>query len=158
MNQRVHNPSASFTRPADITAYADGDLVANSTTAGSVAPLAFNVPPDAEISRVRISKSGTGVANSTFRVHLYTASPTVANGDNGAFSSNQAASLLGDFEVVVDRACSDGAVGVGGPRRGSSLRLRKPDERVYALVEAKGAYTPANAEVFTVTLEVAQVT
>jgi hypothetical protein len=28
--------SASFTRPADTTAYASGDLVANSTTAGSV--------------------------------------------------------------------------------------------------------------------------
>ena len=30
------NSSASFTRPGDTTAYASGDLVANSTTAGSV--------------------------------------------------------------------------------------------------------------------------
>lgn len=29
-------PIVSFTRPADTTAYASGDLVANSTTAGSV--------------------------------------------------------------------------------------------------------------------------
>lgn len=28
--------SGSFTRPSDTTAYASGDLVANSTTAGSV--------------------------------------------------------------------------------------------------------------------------
>jgi hypothetical protein len=31
----------SFTRPADATAYASGDIVANSVTAGSVVPLNF---------------------------------------------------------------------------------------------------------------------
>lgn len=31
--------AASFTRPADTAAYAVGDLVANSTTAGSVAAM-----------------------------------------------------------------------------------------------------------------------
>jgi hypothetical protein len=38
---QVWNPSASFTRPNNTTAYASGQLVANSTTAGSVAPMAF---------------------------------------------------------------------------------------------------------------------
>jgi hypothetical protein len=33
--------SARFTRPSDTTAYASGDLVANSTTAGSVVPMSF---------------------------------------------------------------------------------------------------------------------
>lgn len=156
MEKHIENPSASFTRPANTTAYADGDLVANNTTAGSVSPLKFNVPEDCEIARVRISKSGTSVTNTTFRVHLYAgAAPTVANGDNGAFSSDQAANLLGDFEVVVDRACSDGAVGVAGPRRGSTMLRRQFNGVLYALVEAKGAYTPASAEVFTVTLEIA---
>jgi hypothetical protein len=35
--------SASFTRPADTNAYAAGDLVANSVTAGSVIPMTFAV-------------------------------------------------------------------------------------------------------------------
>ena len=37
------NQSQSFTRPGDTTPYASGDLVANSTTAGSVVPLTFTI-------------------------------------------------------------------------------------------------------------------
>ena len=43
MTQRIADiVTATLTRPADTTAYASGDLVANSTTAGSVTPLTFN--------------------------------------------------------------------------------------------------------------------
>ena len=38
--------SASLTRPADTNAYALGDLVADSTTAGAVTPLSFSVGRD----------------------------------------------------------------------------------------------------------------
>ena len=54
--------TASFTRPADTTAYASGDLVANSTTAGSVIPMTFVIRPEnrgSMIRRARIKKSGT---------------------------------------------------------------------------------------------------
>jgi len=49
--------SASFTRPANTTAYADGDLVANSATAASVVPLTFTssrVVGHGTIARVRL--------------------------------------------------------------------------------------------------------
>lgn len=36
--------TASFSRPADNTAYASGDAIANSTTAASVVPLTFTLP------------------------------------------------------------------------------------------------------------------
>lgn len=154
MQTQIFTPSASFTRPADITAYADGDLVANSTTAGSVVPLAFSIPEHAVIRRVEIQKTGTGVSNALFRVHLFRTAPTVANGDNGALSANNSANYIGAFAVTVDRVFSDGAVGGGAPLVGSEINVAEARQQLFALLEAKGAYTPGNAEVFTVTLEI----
>lgn len=156
--QAIQNVISSFTRPADITAYASGDLAANSTTAGSVTPLSFVVSDydtgAARIMRIRISKSGTSVTNASFRVHLYGASPTCANGDNGAWSTTQS-SYFGSIDVTVDKAFTDGAVGVGAAAAGAepNIRLTGGGKTIYALVEVRAAYTPASAEIFYVTLE-----
>lgn len=153
--------TANFTRPADTTAYASGDLVANSTTAGSVTPMSLAIGRGSSgaavtgmIRRLRLRKSGTSIANASFRVHLYRASPTVANGDNGAFSTNQAANYVGRFDVTMDQAFTDGASGNGVPAVGSEVNFHTAT--YYALIEARGAYTPANGETFTVELEVLQ--
>ena len=147
---------ASFTRPADTTQYASGDLVANSTTAGSVVPMRFDVNDTGMggmVRRVRIRKSGTSVTSASFRLHLYTTSSiTCANGDNGAWSTNQAVNYVGAFDVTVDRAFTDGAAGNGVPMAGSEINLGL--NTYYGLLEARGTYTPANGEVFTVDLEV----
>jgi hypothetical protein len=145
--------SASFTRPNDTNIYALGDLVANSTTASAVIPLAFpgNVPFGYMARRCRIKKSGTGVTSAAFRVHVYsTGTITAANGDNGAWSTNSVARYLGAFDVTVDRAFTDGAFGIGAPITGSEMNGQGP---IWALIEARGAYTPAANEVFTVELE-----
>jgi hypothetical protein len=143
--------SARFTRPADTTAYASGDLVANSTTAGSVVPLSYAVGGGVfQIRRVRIFKSGTSTTNAAFRVHLYTASMTAANGDNAAWSTNRAANYLGSVDVTVDKAFTDGAAGVATVEANCAV-----PGTLYALIEARGAYTPASAEVFNVVLEAA---
>ena len=155
-------PSASFTRPADTTAYASGDLVANSTTAGSVSPLSFEVGNASNgragmIRRVRLMKSGTGTTNASFRVHFYSASPTCANGDNGAWSTNEAANYIGAVDVTVDRAFTDGAKGNGVPVTGAELNFAltpATGRLIYAVLEARAAYTPANAEVFTLRPEI----
>jgi hypothetical protein len=78
-------PSATFTRPADTNVYASGDLVANSTTAGSVAPMAFTIGRDAlgkggMVRRVRLRKSGTSITNASFRLHLYLQTAITARG------------------------------------------------------------------------------
>ena len=150
--------TASFTRPADTTTYSSGDLVANSTTAGSVTPLSFSLfrAPQGQtiLMRVRIAKTGTSTTNATFRVHLYQASPTVANGDNGAWSSDKAGDYLGNIDVGSMFAFTDGAAGFGSAAAGAEMRVRlAAGATIYGLIEARGAYTPANAEVFTVTLE-----
>lgn len=156
----IRNITGSFTRPADTTAYASGDLVANSTTAGSVAAVELRAvgayPMGASIvRRAVLRKSGTGVTNAAFRVHLMRADPaTVTNGDNGAFSVSGVADYLGSFDVTIDQAFTDGAYGVGAPNVGSEVMIRLASgQSVYALVEARGAYTPASAEVFVIGLD-----
>lgn len=157
----IRNMTGSFTRPSDTTAYASGDLVANSTTAGSVTPVEIrhigNKPSGtAIIRRVILRKSGTSTTNASFRVHLYrTSSITCANGDNGAWSTNAIADYIGAFDATVDRAFTDGAFGAAVPVVGSEFLIKFSGgvQSVYALVEARAAYTPASAEVFTIGLD-----
>lgn len=150
----------TVTRPADTTAYASGDLIANSTTAGSVTPITFkdvvrNPGAHAQIRRVRIRTSSTSVTNAAFRVHLYDASSiTCANGDNGAWSTNQVAGYLGFVDVTVDKAFTDGAAGMATTEINFCPALTTSN--ILGLLEARGAYTPTSAGTFIVTLEVAQ--
>lgn len=158
----IKNSSNSFTRPADTTAYASGDLVANSTTAGSVVAVsignvAFNDQGSAIIRRVALRKSGTSTTSASFRVHLFKAAPsTVTNGDNGAFSVSGVADYIGACDVTVGQAFTDGAIGFGVPNTGSEFMVRLAGgsaQKIYALIEARAAYTPSSAEVFTLVVD-----
>src|SRR5215467_13349757 len=100
---QVWNPAASFARPNNTTAYAVGGLVANSTTPAQVVPMAFVLGNSYGVGqfrmvRARLSKSGTSATNASFRVHLYGAQPTPANGDGGAWLTDQAANWLGNID------------------------------------------------------------
>lgn len=149
----------AFTRPNDTNVYAAGDLIANSTTAGSVTPISLPLAVRAaggvtRIERIRLRKTGTTTTNAQFRVHLFSSSPTVANGDNGAFSPSSVANWIGSFDVVVDRAGVDGAIGAGVPVSGSSVTATIPaGTTLFALLEARAAYTPAAQEQFTAIAE-----
>ena len=107
------------------------------------------------LRRCKLHKSGTSITNASFRVHLFRAAPaTVTNGDNGAFSVSGVADYVGAFDVIMDRAFTDGAVGFGVPVAGleMSLDLASGTTLVW-FVEARGAYTPASAETFTLSLD-----
>lgn len=151
--------SASFTRPADTTAYALGDIACASTTAGSCAPMQFTIARNNDstglITKAKLYTSSTSVTNSSFRLHLYKALPTPSNGDNGAWLTNNVANYLGCFDVTLDRAFTDGAVGSGIPCTGSmSLFIPATGTKiVYGFTEVRGAYTPTSGEVFTWSLE-----
>lgn len=157
--------SASFSRPADTTAYASGDLVANSTVAASVAAMQFTVARVSGgsflVRRARLKKSGTTTTAASFRLHLYGVAPSgIANGDNGPWSTNHS-SYLGSIDL--DMSGSDGrafvdSVGViGAPSIGVEIAGQlATGQIVYGLLEARGAYTPTSAETFTVELEAIQ--
>jgi len=144
----------SFTRPNDTTAYADTDLVANSTTAGSVTPMKFQgFSGGWRIVNARVSKTDeTDVANATFTLHIYGSSPTVANGDNGALSTNLV-DKLGTIPFAIMTAFTDEGASVANV--GSTPLpegIYGTSQVFYGLLEAKAAYSPAAQEVFTVTL------
>lgn len=162
MGGRAAIATATFTRPANTTAYASGNLVANSVTAGSVVPMALTVgrtstAPGSSgmVRRAKLYKSGTSITNASFRIHFYTVNTmTFANGDGGAWSTNLVANYKGSIDVTMDKAFTDGAIGHGVPNAGSEINF--DTQTLYAVVEARAAYTPASAEVFTLHAEVLQ--
>lgn len=154
--QVSHITAPTFTRPADTTAYADGDLVANSTTNTEVVPLVFNVPNRRSclIRGAFLTKSDqTDVANATFTLHLFRSSPTVANGDNGALSTN-IADKIGTVNIGQMVAYTDDAYKM---TYGGNLYVDSGVSRIiYGLLEADGVYVPASGETFTVGIVIEQ--
>lgn len=156
--------AVAVTRPADTTAYAALDLIANSTTAGSVVPLAFDIARFAgeavRIERVRLRKSGAVLTNASFRVHFFGAAPVPSVGDNGVLEASNVyaladvVGLAGSIDITMDKAAAAGARGVGVPTTGTGITLTPASgTTIYALIQAVGAYTPASGEVFTVVIE-----
>jgi hypothetical protein len=153
--------TASFTRPANTTAYSSGNLVANSVTAGSVVPMSWSVVRSnallGHVTRARLQKSGTSTTNASFTLYLFTATPaTITNGDGGAFSVSGSQSYIGKIAITVTDVFTDGATGIGVPAIGSDQKFQcgGSSTQLYGLLVASAAYTPASAEVFQVTLEV----
>jgi len=156
----IINPSANFSRPANTTAYASGDLVANSTTAGSVTPLSFSMTVgEYRVLRARIKRSQATATNASFRLHLYTSSPTLTNGDNDAWLSTESG-WLGFLTTAAANAVafSDGGCGIAVWESNTAtapwgVHVTTSATTLYGLLEARAAYTPASGETFTVTLE-----
>lgn len=153
-------PEATFQRPADTTQYASGDLVANSTTNTLVAPMLFALgrqPGNSFIiRRVRLRASNTTLTLASFRVHLYTTPMLQAStGDNAAWSTDQVANYLGAFDVTFTQAFTDGASGYGIPNIGNELtvKLATGQINIYALLEARAAYTPTSGQTFSLQIE-----
>lgn len=158
---QVGNLSASFIRPANVVPYTVGGLVANSLVAGAVVPMAFKLDnsfPMAQfrLTRARLFKSDPGIANASFRLHLYqAAAPTVTNGDGAAWLSNGSANWIGNVDISSMLAFSDGAAGTGSCPAGSEMIVRaKTGTTIWGLLAALGAYTPASGETFNMTIEV----
>lgn len=153
--------SSTIARPADTTAYASGDLVANSVTAGSVNALQFTTLARISggsgiITGARIQKSTATTTNAAFRVHYFSVIPTFTSaGDNSAISTVVVASAkgyLGYVDITAMIGFSDVAWGTGSVDNSrGGIPFVAVAQIIYAIVEARGAYTPGNAEVFTVT-------
>lgn len=153
----IYTPSVSFTRPADTTAYAIGDLVANSVTAASVVPLTWPATISGSFypAGIRLAKTGTSLTNAQFRIHLYKATPTIATtGDNASYKADVSgnANWLGSFDGTMVAGHADGCAVVCAPTEGLVAPSTIGEQTaVFGLIEALAAYTPASAEVFTVT-------
>lgn len=152
--------SGSVTRPADTNAYAIGDLIANSVTAGSVTPMSLTAARVNQgtgmVRRVRLKVNDTAWAAAVVRVHFYKNSPTCANGDNGAWSTTES-EYLGSCDVTFDKSFSDPVVkGIGVPAAGSEINFdcASSSQLIYALLESRSVVTPASAKVFSLVAEI----
>jgi hypothetical protein len=160
----------SFTRPADTTAYAAGDQVADSTTAPTIltfAAAAKRKGGSGRIILVSLVVNLATVTNGTFRVHFFNKTFT-PNNDNAAFAKldNQAADWIGAVDLpilVADSASAEAAhtrvdEKFGGGDDGVPLPFvcANDDDSLYAVVVATGAYTPSSGEVFSLRIVVEQ--
>jgi hypothetical protein len=157
----IQSPAASFTRPANTTAYVAGYLMANSTTAGSVVPPSWSTLVRAagdcvRIERIRMTASSGSITNGSFRVYIFNSAPTVTSGDGAAFdasgvlNTNAVDNMAGNFNVTFQYSGSDGAVGYGIPSTGSGVTACPTSgTAIYALVEATAAWTPPSGSVIT---------
>lgn len=152
---------ASLTRPNDTAAYAVGDLIANSITAGQVVPIALNaartIDASGMIRRLRLKVNDSAWANATIRVHLYRNIPTASNGDNGAWLTSESG-YLGASDILLDRSFSDAVAGIGVANNGAEFGFEPSagTQTIYALLECRSVVTPAASKIFTLTLEVHQ--
>lgn len=148
----------TMTRPANTTQYSTGDLVANSTTAGSVVPLEFDVGGGSGMVRkirIRTNRTSGGTTSAVFRVYLFRTAPTVAGGDNAAFNPANADNFLDAMDVVVNEQFSDGAANSSNGAAGEiNYSLPSGSTKLFGLVRAGAGYTPASAEQISVALEV----
>lgn len=154
---------ATLTRPANTTAYADGQSVASST--GTATALTFsNVARVAGgtgviLSAVLVDKAYAASQPTGFELWLFrSAAPTVSS-DGSAFALTQ--SDLNNFVTVIPFTTSyagNKTVGVTGsvvwnaPNLGRGF-VCSGDANLYGVLKINGAYTPISAEVFDIVLK-----
>ena len=150
-------------RPANTTAYAFGQLIASSTTAGSVvvptAAVARGINTPGKIPALLLAKTSNNVTNAIFRVHLFSHAPTFTVGDGGVLQGGFTdTGYLGAFDVTVDQqgTVATGSIGQGAPKLGTDLPFTPGagTTNVWWVLEARAAYTPTSGEIFTPTFTV----
>jgi len=152
------NVDASFTRPADTTAYAVGDVMANSTSSPVVITFAGCARVDGGsgiISQVQMVDSSNTSTAGDFQLWLFDTSPTIDN-DNATWTPTDAA--LGDLIGIVALGSSpiigNLTSGAGGNAVYQARDLNLPFtcgagvDDIYGVMVAQNAYVPISAEVF----------
>lgn len=163
--------SQIITRPADTTAYASGDLVANAGAAGAITPFLFTgIARQAGyrivLKQARLLKSQVLLTNASFRAHFFGVSPTVTNADNGVLDiATQLNNYLGYIDIVAALNGTGAGLNNGGggsmgwgypPAPGEIGFLPVTSANLFALLEARAAYVPASAETFRMSVVVDQ--
>ncbi len=158
-------PSASYTRPADVIAYAAGDVVANSTSAPVVLTFANCVRANGGtgmITNALMVDSASVATKGIYELWLYHTSPGADN-DNALFTPTDA-ELLNLVGVIPFSTAyvGDATAGAGGncvypsPGLNISFKCAAAATSLFGILVIRNAYTPVSAEVFTITLNISQ--
>ncbi len=151
--------SASFTRPADVVAYAALDVVSNSTTAATVLTFANagrTIGNSGLILSARHTKNNTTISG--FRLFLWKAAPTAIN-DNLPFTllyanrTNEVGFI--DFNHVTGGTGSDASTALT-TFTGLPYVCAAGSSSLFGILVATAGYTPASAEQHLIELTIAQ--
>jgi hypothetical protein len=140
--------TTTITRPSNATAYTAGDVVGD--TGGSAILTFSNMGPNSGYALIQsaaliFSDSAVPSGMGSFRVHLYSASPT-AIADNAAYDlvSADRSAYMGyfDFPAPVDFGST---LYTQTDYIGRMIKMATNSTTIYAQIETKGTYTPVSA-------------
>ena len=151
--------TVTFTRPADTTQYTAGDAVSDATTTATAATfvltgMAANAHIGGKITGVSLYKSDQDQTGADFDVYFFDTQPAATGwDDNAAIAITDAEwkQCVGFVRLV---ASTDAVSVVSGDlyhRTNLDLVYQcvSGSTLLYPVIVARGAYTPASAEVFT---------
>lgn len=149
--------TAGFTRPADTTTYAAGDVVCNSTSAPVVITFANAVRSNAAggvLNSVYMVDNANQTLPGVFELWLFHTTVTATN-DNTAWNISDA-NMLNTIGVVPLSASYAGNTGAGtagnrvfmAPSLGIPFRAAAGATSLYGVLIARNAYVPVDSENF----------
>jgi hypothetical protein len=153
---KSYRAAVTITRPSNTTAYAAGDVVgiADSGTpanAGSAIITLSSIGPaggSVLIQSVLLMIGNSTPPASAFRLHLYTESPTAIL-DNAAF--DLVAGDVGKYAGYIDLPAPQDFGGIAVTQSdyaGTLVKLAATSTTLYAILEARSAYTPASGTLY----------
>lgn len=157
----AYKSQPTITRPANTTAYNQGDVVGGAI---EFKDMASTIGRDIVITStdLRIDVSAVPSGMTSFRLHLYKKTPPSAYADNALWTgaSGDRAYYLGFLDLG-----SPALAGTGGAwlfcqaeQNNKQLRLASDETSLYGYLVTNGAFTPAgNSEVYVPTLHAFEV-
>jgi len=149
----------TLTRPADTTAYAAGDVIANATSEATLPELTAAKAAGAgiKIDNLRVQINNTLWAGTRLRIHIYRDSVTALN-DNAAFTMLQsnADKRVGFIDVTLATAEGGATDSVAGINLYDKISLSTVANKLYFIPQILDAKTPISGQVFKIQFGVIQ--
>ena len=157
--QQVSQPVATITRPADTTAYAAGDVIADSTSAATV--LTFrNACGDGSGGVIRSAMFVSSLVPATklnADLFLFHTAPTSYGNDNAAFTLSDADAINCVAVISLDgttaanvKTTDNNCVVINQALALPFKQATLSDGALYGVLVARNAYTPGSGEVLTI--------
>lgn len=149
--------SVEFSRPADTTAYAARDAVANSTSSPTVLTFSNIARVNAGSGYITKARLMTDQSTNTarFRLHLYRTAPTAIN-DNAAWTLLWAnrANRIGfiDFSALQTEGTGSDAANALNTDIRLAFVCATASRALYGMLETLDAFTPASGQQFMIEL------
>lgn len=149
-----------FTRPADTTAYAAGDVVSDNTVTTTIQEIVNFGPANGTTGFIVGAKIATDLKSITprIRVHLYSVATVTINGDNVAWMDLyvDTPKQLGWFDLPPMITGADTINSTLSSSQDMTLRipvkLDSATDSIFFVLETLDAFTPASGQKLTLTL------